>query len=119
MSPSWFLVACTRLYKSLCRSVGPSVCPSVGPSRFTFFCKVAYRVACARLMATGLVRRDYASRQCDAWKSEHVSLGVYDSLPYTNLKNLVKEKNWKKRQSEWRWSYLNQSFHFDALKFLQ
>ena len=35
-----FLVACTRLYKSLCRSVGQLVCLSVGLSvglsRFTF-----------------------------------------------------------------------------------
>ena len=41
-----FLVACTRLYNPLCRSVrryvrplvGPSVRRSVGPSHFTFFC---------------------------------------------------------------------------------
>ena len=36
-------------------SVGPSVGRSVGPSHFAFFRKVAYRVACARLMAIGLV----------------------------------------------------------------
>ena len=28
----WFLVACTRLYTPLCRSVRPSVGPSVRPS---------------------------------------------------------------------------------------
>ena len=33
---NWFLVACTRLYKSLCRSVRRSVGPSVRPP-FTFF----------------------------------------------------------------------------------
>ena len=33
-----FLVACTRLYKSLCRSVGRSVGPSVRPSRCAFLC---------------------------------------------------------------------------------
>ena len=32
-----FLVACTRFYNPLCRSVGPSVGPSVRPSHFTFF----------------------------------------------------------------------------------
>ena len=32
-----FLVACTRLYTSLCRSVGPSVGPSVITSRFWAF----------------------------------------------------------------------------------
>ena len=46
-----FLVACTRLYKPLYRSVRWSV----SPSHFIFFCKVAYRVACAWLMAIGLV----------------------------------------------------------------
>ena len=36
---SLFLVACTRLYKSLCRSVGRSVGPSVGRSvTLYFFC---------------------------------------------------------------------------------
>ena len=59
---SSFLVACTRLYKPLCRSVrrsvGPSVRRSVGRSvchTLLFFRKVGYRVACARLMAIDLV----------------------------------------------------------------
>ena len=47
------LVACRRLYKLL--SIRQSVRRSVGPSHFTFFRKVAYRVAFARLMAIGLV----------------------------------------------------------------
>ena len=47
-----FLVACTRLYKPLCRSVGRSVGWSVP---LYFFGAVAYRDACARLMAIGLV----------------------------------------------------------------
>ena len=58
----FFLVACTRLYKPLCRSVRRSVGRSVGRSvrrsvRHTllFFGEVAYRDACARLMAIGLV----------------------------------------------------------------
>ena len=33
-----FLVACTRLYKSLCRSVGRSVCLSVGLSVYRSVC---------------------------------------------------------------------------------
>ena len=40
-------------------SVGRSIGGSVGPSRFTFFRKVAYRVACARLMAIDLVFPSY------------------------------------------------------------
>ena len=52
-----FLVACTRLYKSPCRSVGRSVRPALRRSRFTFFCVVTCSVACAQLMAIGLVLR--------------------------------------------------------------
>ena len=48
----YIFVAGNATYKSLCRSVGPSV----RLSHFTFFFrKVAYRVACARLMAIDLV----------------------------------------------------------------
>ena len=67
-----FLVACTRLYKSLCWSVSPSVCWLVRRSRFTFggfkqfegrkvrptnrlTDTVTYRVACTQLMAISLV----------------------------------------------------------------
>ena len=57
-----FLVACPRLYshcvgRSVGLSVHWSVRRSVGPSvpLYFFFCKVAYRVACARLMVIGLV----------------------------------------------------------------
>ena len=45
-----FLVACTRLYKSPCRSVGRSVGPAL-----LFIRVVTCSVACARLMAIGLV----------------------------------------------------------------
>ena len=58
-SPSFpsflFLVACTRLDKPLCQSVRWSVGRSVCLSHFTFFIVVAFRDACARLMAIGLV----------------------------------------------------------------
>ena len=70
--PPWYLilVACTRLYKSLCRSVRRSVHRSV---TLNFFCvfkqfegskvrptngltdTMTYRVACTQLMAIGLV----------------------------------------------------------------
>merc|ERR1711954_333599 len=90
------LVACTRLYKPLCRSVGPSVRRSVGPSvgrsvgpsvRWSvgpsvpldfFFRKVAYKVACARLMAIGLVQ--FCLFLFFSFSTEHKTLFVSWSL---------------------------------------